>query len=124
MSTTTQEARDLLFARDDVFGLRNAGDPRAAEVAAKMIGELDPTQPIPWTMQRHIEIVSQTRDPHYIPVLLPFLEQGPSVTFGLLTHLAFLGAPEALARLQKIADSKYELARSAQGLLNQLRKTE
>jgi hypothetical protein len=59
-----------------------------------------------------------------IPVLLPFLERGPSVTFDLLVHLALLGAPEALARLQRIADSRSGSARHAQQFLSRLKKTD
>ncbi|GAA3630814.1 hypothetical protein GCM10022223_55850 [Kineosporia mesophila] len=119
----TQEARDLLFTRNDMEGLRDTGDPRAVDLAAAAVGALDPTQKIPWDMRGAFFQVSHTGDPRYLPLLMQFFEHGPEGSFDLIVCLANLGAPEGLDRLEAIAvsasDSRNHTARH---LLRQARK--
>lgn len=51
-----------------------------------------------------LHAIALSRDPRYIPLLMPLLSQEPALSLSAARALAWLGAPEGRARIAELAD--------------------
>lgn len=121
-----ERARDHLVESGAIRQLSWLGDPRAAQLAARVIEERDRTAAHHFharpALLEAIGALGRSRDQRYVGVLLPLCVEETESQTVLSTALALvgLGAPEGRARLAELAASTDPIADRAAWLLGRV----
>ena len=101
----TERARDVLAQRGDYYRLSVLGDPRGAQLAAERLSNRSPSDGF-WSLSPALRALARSRDPRFIPLVMPLLSEEPQLSLSAAGTLAWLGAPEGPARIATLAETE------------------